>query len=167
MRMRNQVGQDILVVDDVCVGQQQVVWAKSLRGLDSLLHRPELARPALWQGLAGQNFEPVYRMDFGGGSAGLLGGAITAPVVDEIHDPVARIILAQDRADALSDAVGFVARRDHYGDPRPGGRSGRSPIVALCGEPKASTPEQKVKPGDDRDRSKCRKHEADSLSFCE
>ncbi len=83
----------------------------------------------------------------GGAGAGGLRRAVAALVVDQHDAEIARIILRQQRADALRDDVGLVARGDHGDDLGPDLRRGRrGRIVAVAAQPESASAQRQEQP---------------------
>ena len=68
--------------------------------------------------MAGDHAQPFGRSG-SRGMAGNVRGRVAAIVINQDDAPGAAIILRQQRADALPDHLGFVARGHHRGDARP------------------------------------------------
>ena len=70
------------------------------------------------------------------------------PMSEAINDDFefARIILPQQRGDSFTDALGFIARRDHRHNRRPRSIPSRCIVVKLAAEPKLPAAEQEIKP---------------------
>jgi hypothetical protein len=149
---RDQRGEHARVVDDVGVGEEDVVGRRRLgRGrVHALLHRPELAGPAGGQRLARHDLEPSLGAGDGGGVAGDGGGPVAAVVIDQDDGPFAGIGLREQRREALRDSLHLVAGRDDRGHARPGGGLRGWDVLTLGGEPEAAVGKCKVEP--DRDR---------------
>ena len=123
-----------------------------------MLEGPELAGPAGGERLPRHDFEPRLGAAHGSGGTRSGGSAVAAVVIDQDHRPHTWVILRQQRADALRDAIGFIARRDHYGNARPGGELRRPAFLALGAKPEAAVREREIEPDCHRQRGNNRKH---------
>jgi hypothetical protein len=74
------------------------------------MDRPKLASPVGGQGPAGDDGEPVGGTGRFGGPAGYLRGPVGTVVVDENDGKASGVLLPQQRADAVGNAVSLVAR---------------------------------------------------------
>ena len=148
--MRDEPARGVRRMHDVGVGQHQIFRRELLlRRRDALLHGPELAGPARRQWSAGHDGEPVALAESRGGAARDIRRAVGAVVVDQ-HDRERRIVLLQQRRDALRDVVRLVARRDDDRDLRQhrGKRFARA--VALAAEPESAAREHEIDPDGER-----------------
>ena len=130
LRPGDQARQHIRRIDDVGIGEQQVVrrQRRGLGKLDALLLRPQLAGPAGRQRAPRHDGQALGGAERGRGVARDKRRAVAALVVDQDHMERARIILPQQRGDGLADACGLVARRNDGGDRRP--RPSAAPLHA-------------------------------------
>ena len=132
-------------VHDIGVGQQQIIrrLLRGHRGIDALLQRPQLPGPSRRQAAAAHHVQPRLGIR---GIAGNLGGAIGTVVVDQHDRPSTGIILPKQRTDAVTDAVGLVARRHHRRHARPYRQLRRRQIVPLAAAPKGSAGQKQIEP---------------------
>ena len=107
-------------VHDIGVGEQQIIrrLLRGHRGIDALLQRPQLAGPSRRQAAGCARRATV--------AVGIRGVARAISAVPSLLSSSTRmtatstgIILPQQRADAVTDAVGLVARRHDRRDARP------------------------------------------------
>ena len=131
---------------DVGVGQQQIIrrLLHVHRSIDALLQRPQLPGPSRGQATAAHHAQadrrPARRR------VGDIGGAIRTVIVHQDDRPSAGIILPEQRADAVTDAVGLVARRHDRRHARPYGQPCRRRIVAFATAPKGPAGQKQIEP---------------------
>ena len=103
-------------MDDVGVGQQQVVRMSPVGDRDAQPDRPELAGPPGWKRLRRHDGQAIVGTCCRSGGTRRGSGAVAAAVVD--HDDVqfAAIILGEQRCDRSANHIGLVARRDYGND---------------------------------------------------
>ena len=101
-------------IGDVSVGEQDEfrLDRASLDFGQALAHRRELAGPTRRRSRPCDDLEAMGRLSFARRSRRGGGCAVCALIVDDDHRERPRIVLPKQRADAQSDHVGFVARRD-------------------------------------------------------
>src|SRR4029453_6961292 len=102
-------------------------------GLHALLDRPELARPARRQAAARHDLQSLVTRRAPRG----VSSAVATVVVDHDPRPPAAIVLREQRCDARSDAVRFVACRHDGCDGRPCGKLGWGASTLFTAPPKA------------------------------
>jgi hypothetical protein len=79
--------------------------------------------------------------------------AAPAEVADKDHPELARIVLRQQRGQALADHIGLVARR-HYGRHRgPPFRRASDPAIAFGRAPESASAQQQIEPNPERGQS--------------
>jgi hypothetical protein len=96
-------------------------------GGQALVHRPDLARPAIRPGTTRQDGERWGRVphglvlggEIGGEIGGDLAGAVVAPVIYKDDAEVAGVVLAEQSRQCDREYRGLVPGRDHCHDLRP------------------------------------------------
>jgi NADPH:quinone reductase len=146
LRPRRQVGGIIGWVNDVGVGEQQVIRAER-RGLaDALGDGPELARPT-----GGEGFGAHYGEEAGGrGARGDFGSAVARMVVHQDDMEIAGRALRGQRSDGAADYFRFIARGNYRHDARRGGRRVRLNRTAREFAPESAAEEEEVEPNGKR-----------------
>ena len=148
--VRDQPARRVRRMNNVGVGKHQIFGREFfLRGRNPLLHRPELAGPARRQRTPAHNNEPVVFAERSSGSARDIRRAVAAVIIDQ-HDRERRIILADERRDALRNVLGLVACRYHDRELRQYRRERFACVIALAAEPKSAAREYKINPGSER-----------------
>ncbi len=141
------------LVGDVGVGKEQEAGRRrlALDVLDALAHREELAGPAGRRLAAGDDGEAILGAQSAGGGGRRFGRAVGALVVDQHDREFSRIALAEERADAERDDVGFVAGGNDCRDVGPGRNPCRAipsseVIVPLGASPEEAPSKKQVEP---------------------
>ena len=145
---RGQSGGVVGRVDDVGVGEQQVVRLERRGMADPFGDGPEFAGPAGGQRRGGNHGEEVGRS----GGPGNGGGAVAAVVVHQDDMEIAGAALRGKRGDGAAHDAGFIAGgHDGHDARRGGGRRGRA--IRAAGEfaPESAAEEQKVEPDGEGD----------------
>ncbi len=143
---RHQLPQTVGVVRDIRVGQQQILRRDALaRQRDPVPYGPELARPPGLRlaGCGHRQRQPAAR---GRQLPGQRTGPVRTAVVDQEHLGPARVLLPEQRRQAVRQHRGLVPRRDHHRDRRPALRIAavRQPYVR---PPEEALPQQQPHPG--------------------
>src|SRR5207253_6864377 len=143
---------------DVGIAEQEVIrrFGQGLGLADTVMHRPQLARPSVGKSRRRQHGYPVVRASGCGRMTSRGRGAVGAVVVDDDDRKAAAIILPQQRTDGPADDRGFITRRydGNYARPRYVLRAcRRARIVALRGPPEAAARRKQIDPDEAANRS--------------
>src|SRR5205085_11760133 len=93
--LRDEASEIIRRMDDVSVGQQQVIGATLAGDSDALPHRPEFAGPAWWKRLRRHNGQAIGGIYLRSGGARRRRRAVAAAVVDHDEVQLTAIVLGE------------------------------------------------------------------------
>src|SRR5215470_5485699 len=113
---------------------------------DALAQGPQLASPSVGQRRPRNDRKPILSITIGRSALRNVCGAVAAVVVDHDDRPGPRIVLTEQRGEALADDIALVTRRNDDGDGRPNRGQRRNAVVARGATPEPAPAQSRIAP---------------------